>query len=144
MGAIVIAGIAFAPPLVPLVYGDAFQPAVGPLQILLVTLIPLSVQRMLVMYLVATGHANEFVRMAAVGLAATLVFDLALIPIMGIYGAVIGSLLGITAEMLYALKGFSRVTGVSWSNILLPQRSDAVALWRSTVSILRAMGAKRV
>lgn len=144
MTAIVIVGIALAPLLIPIVYGDAYNAAVGPVQILLVVLIPLSVQRMLVMYVVATGYANEFVRMAVVGLAATLMFDLALIPVIGVYGAVIGALLGVTAEMLYAMKVFGRVTGANWSDILLPRRADAEALWRSVISLIRTKGGKRV
>lgn len=144
MSAIVIAGVVLAPSLVPLIYGDAFRAAVGPLQILLAVLIPLSIQRMLVMYLVATGNANEFVRMAVVGLAATLALDLVLIPVIGVYGAVIAALLGVTTEMLYALKVFGRVAGARWNDILLPRRDDAMALWRSAASLLRAKGANRV
>lgn len=127
---IVIAGIVLALPLVPLVYGDAFQRAVGPIQILLLGLIPLSVQRILIMYLIATGKAGEFVRLAAVGLLATVVMDLVLIPYLGLYGAAIGSVIGLTVEMLYALIIFTRRTGIGWSQIILPRRADINALWK--------------
>jgi O-antigen/teichoic acid export membrane protein len=144
MCTIVIAGVSLAPILVPLVYGDAFQAAVGPLQILLLVLIPLSVQRMLVMYFVATGNAGMFVRIAVVGLTATLLLDLALIPIIGVYGAVIASLLGVTAEMIYSLRVFAKLTSASWTDILLPHRADAAALWQYAVSFLSAKGTTRV
>ncbi|BAU48033.1 hypothetical protein SVA_1471 [Sulfurifustis variabilis] len=136
MSVIVAAAILLAELLVPLIYGSEFRDAVTPLQILLLALIPLSVQRMLVMYLVATGRASQFVQMATLGFLVILTLDLVLIPVIGIYGAVISALFGALAEMLFALRIFTRLTGSRSTEILRPRRTDASALWKSAMSLV--------
>jgi Na+-driven multidrug efflux pump len=100
-----------------------------------VAVVPLSVGRVLAADLKGRGRP-ELVSLAALGaVAATIVFDLALIPILGLVGAGIASVLTYSVSTIALLVAYRAVTGGRLS-ALVPRVGDLA----DAASTLRSMG----
>lgn len=92
-----VGGALLAPGLIMLVYGAGFEPAAAPLALLLVS-VPLTWIRLVCqMALVSRGLQREVLAATAIGSAAAVVLDLALIPRYGMLGAAAAT---VAAEVL--------------------------------------------
>ncbi|HET9095607.1 MAG TPA: polysaccharide biosynthesis C-terminal domain-containing protein [Candidatus Baltobacteraceae bacterium] len=138
--ALVVCGalFAFAQPLVHLLYGAAFFPTVGALQILLVGVFALSLGSPMSSYFtLKLGRPEVPLSLAAVSALICIATSLALVPRMGFYGAAIGSSVAYIVAQAGAIGYFAHTTSVSLREILLPTWED-LALYRTfTVRLLR-------
>jgi O-antigen/teichoic acid export membrane protein len=83
-----------ATPIVLVLYGQAYEPAVAALRILAWGLVPFAAAAPTAMALVSTGHELVVVRIGALGVAVALSIGAMLIPMAGVNGACIAMLAG--------------------------------------------------
>jgi O-antigen/teichoic acid export membrane protein len=134
LGCALAAGVlALAPLLVPLLYGEAFEPAVGPLQLLLPGAILLPCANVLVsgLYAVDRPHYGAFAHLAGavvtgVGLAAFLESG-------GIAAAAIVSSVAYGLVFVVAIVLYRRATRLRWGD-LAPSHAGMRAMLRPPVS----------
>ncbi len=110
--------------IVLLLYSEAFLPAVGALQALLVGIVALSAGRVLANDIAGRGFPglNIYTGIAAVGTNVAL--NLLWIPLYGIAGAAWASTVSYTVSFLGALLFYCRLSGNRLTKVLLPQRGD--------------------
>jgi O-antigen/teichoic acid export membrane protein len=104
---------AWAGPLVFLLVGREFVASVEPLRLVAITIITALPDTLLFFCLVALGKEKVATLCVAVSVAANIVFDLALIPSLGVRGACLGT---IAAEWIYfplSLAVIQRTLGIS-------------------------------
>lgn len=104
-------------------FGDAYAEGAGALTILLAATLPLAIGRVIAADLKGRGRPGLVSVSAAVSVGATIVFDLALIPVLGIEGAAVASLLTYAAGMILLLLAYRSVTQGSLM-ALVPRPSD--------------------
>jgi len=118
-----------------LAFGPAYATGATVLSILLVATVPLSVGRVLAADLKGRGRP-ELVSFSALGaVAATIVFDLALIPTLGLVGAGIASVLTYSVSTVALLAGYRAVTGGRLA-ALVPRPADVAYV----VAAVRSFG----
>jgi O-antigen/teichoic acid export membrane protein len=121
--------------IVLLLYSEAFLPAVGALQALLVGIVALSAGRVLSNDIAGRGFPviNIYTGLAAVVI--NIILNILWIPRYGIVGAAWASTVSYTVLTLGALFFYCRLSGNAWTKVLLPQRGDW-AVYRTTVVAL--------
>lgn len=123
LGIFVVAG-----PLITLLYGNAFAPAVAPLLILLPGVVFLSIHKVLWRDFMAHGRPLYALYSRGLTLVALITLSIFLIPAMGLAGAALAAtisyILG-TAALIFL---YSRLSGVSWYKTVIPERGDLVRL----------------
>lgn len=137
---VVIAGLGialFAPWLLTTFFGPAFEAGTAALRITMLAMLPLSLSRLLAADLKGRGRAGLVSIAAGSGLIATVALDLLLIPVLGIEGAAIASLLAYSASAITVLVAFKAVTGGSlWR--LVPRPADARSLVAGARQVIAA------
>jgi O-antigen/teichoic acid export membrane protein len=113
-----------AQPLLPLVYGQAFQRSTGALLLLLPGIAIFSIVNVLASYLAGVGNPQLNVVVALAGLAITLVLDFGLIPRLGITGAAIASTVSYTASTILTIGFFIQKTHLRVAEVLLITPQD--------------------
>ena len=116
---LVLGGVAL-----PLLYGADFAPAWEPLAWLLAGVVLLSVSKILSKHLSGTGHPGLAARASLVSLTATVVLDLALIPVLGLAGAALATTIAYGVHAAVCTLGFRSLTGASLSELAVPGRDD--------------------
>lgn len=114
-------------------FGPAFADGAPTVRITLLAMLPLSVVRLLAGDLKGRGRPGLVSIAAMLALIVTIVGDIILIPILGIAGAALASLLSYSASAAVLLVAYRNVTGASVAG-LLPRPSDLVAVF----SVLQA------
>ena len=132
VAASIVLGIV-APVLVPLMFGDAFRPAVPAVWLLLPGIVALSVSRVLVAAVAGGGWPWAGSVAAAVGLVLTIIFDLVLIPKWGFVGAAAASSIAYGVQCLSVIVLFRKQTGATLGDILRLERTD-YTLFRDVVA----------
>jgi O-antigen/teichoic acid export membrane protein len=128
--------IALARPLVDLLYGPAFLPAVVPLQILVLGIVPFSAAGIISSYFTLNGRRPQVALCTAGGSAAACaVIAILLVPRLGITGAAIATTLTYAASVLVMSAYFSRQTKIPFSRILLFQPEDLASYRRLAGSL---------
>ena len=113
-----------AKPLLQVLYGTAFEPAVSALWLLLPGVAVFGGASVLAAHLAGLGRPGLNLRVAAVSLVVTVALNLLLVPQLGMNGAALASTASyVTTWGLTALL-FSRATGVSIRRVLAPRRAD--------------------
>jgi len=133
LGALVLALVARW--IVLLLYSEAFLPAVGALQALLVGIVALSAGRVLSNDIAGRGFPGLNIYSGLAAVATNIALNLLWIPRYGIVGAAWASTASYTVLFLVALFFYCRLSGNSWTKVLLPQRGDW-ALYRRTAASL--------
>ena len=110
--------------IVLLLYSEAFLPAVGALQALLVGIVALSAGRVLANDIAGRGFPglNIYIGLAAV--LTNVVLNLLWIPRYGIVGAAWASTASYTVSFLGALFFYCRLSGNRWTKVVFPQPGD--------------------
>jgi O-antigen/teichoic acid export membrane protein len=137
--ALVVCGALFvcAYPLVNLLYGAAFLPMVGALQILLVGVFAMSLGSPMSSYFtLKLGKPEVPLTLAGVSAAICIAASLALVPTMGIYGAATASSAAYIVGQCCALWYFMRTTSIRARTALLPTREDAQLYGRFLAHLL--------
>ncbi len=128
--------IAISYPLIYLMYGIAYLPAVPALIALMPGIWFLGVGKLLATHLSGRGHPEIGTIGAVVSLIATLILDILLIPRVGIVGAAIASSTSYTLSTLIFLIAFSYITKLKIIDIVLIRRNDLILLRRGFDNIL--------
>ena len=128
---LVAAGIlaALGAPLVTLLYGAPFRPALWPLLLLLPGVAVFSLAKVLGADFAARGKPGLASQVAGVSLAVTLVLDLALIPRYEAAGAALASSMAYGVAGALAMRLYARLTGVGAEGLLLARRADLRVAW---------------
>jgi O-antigen/teichoic acid export membrane protein len=113
-------------PLLRFVYGEKFLGSIAPLRILLLGIVVFSVQKVLANYFIGQGRAKWFLRATLLSMAVNVGLNLWLIPLpgWGIKGAALASTISYTLSTLILGVLFVRWSGISWVDILIPNRQD--------------------
>lgn len=129
LGAIALAFVSHW--IVLLLYSEAFLPSVRPLQILLLGVVALSVTRVLANDIAGRGRPilNTYVSVATLG--SNVILNLIWIPRYEIAGAAWASTVSYSLTLVARLFLYCRLSGNSWTKVVLPQRGDW-ALYRRT------------
>jgi len=131
--------------VVRLLYSDAFIPAVGAFQVLLPGIVTLSVWRILANDIAGRGYPylNIYTSLAAV--IANVILNFIWIPRYNISGAALASTASYTVSFLMAIFFYCRLSGNSWTKVILPQRGDGRLYWQAGMALLKwACGKVRV
>jgi len=117
--------------IVLLLYSKAFLPSVRPLQILLPGIVALSVGRVLANDVAGRGRVmlNNYAGLVTV--ATNVILNILWIPRYGIAGAAWASMCSYNTGSILQLFLYTRLSGNSWTKILLPQRGDLALYWRT-------------
>lgn len=122
LGALVL--VLLARWIVVLLYSEAFLPSVQPLQALLAGIVALSAARVLANDIAGRGRPMLNTYTSALTLATNIALNIAWIPRYGIAGAAWASTVSYSVLFLSALFFYCRLSGNSWTKVLLPQRGD--------------------
>jgi len=136
MALLVLVLIAIAEPLITLLYGEAFRPAVRLFYALSPTVVFYPIIQFLGVHVAGSGDPKVVCLTGIVGIAAAVVMCLVLVPAYGAFGAAltISSVYALVAALRLAV--YVRRTGARVSEVLIPQRSDW-QLYRSTYAKIR-------
>ena len=128
-----------AQPVVNLLYGAAFLPAVAPLRILLIGMVPWSAASMISSYYTLNGRKPQVALLTAAASAlASAAISFTLVPRLGITGAAIATTVTYTLSVLVMVGYFSKQTQIPISRIFLFQREDLLGYRRLAGSLRRA------
>ncbi len=118
VGAIVAAALPLLAFLVPLIYGKDFADAVPLLVVLGLSGGLVVIVSPLTAFVMARLLGSRLLVTNIVSLAANIVLMLVLIPVLGVWGAVIGNATSAVTQLLILLLGESRLAGVRWRTTL--------------------------
>jgi O-antigen/teichoic acid export membrane protein len=114
-------------------FGDEFR-ASGPiLNMLLWGIVPFGLATILIGYLTGAKQLKVILASASMGLALTILFDLLLIPELGVQGAAISRVIAFNVMTWYLVMHFKRTSGLPYRRFLLPSRAD-IAVIRKLLS----------
>jgi len=117
--------------IVLLLYSEAFLPAVGALQSLLVGIVALSAWRVLANDIAGRGFPGLNIYTGLAAVATNIVLNLLWIPRYGIVGAAWASTVSYTVSFLGGLFFYCRLSGNSWTKVVFPQSGDWALYWRT-------------
>jgi len=127
--------------LLGLAFGPEFAGGATTLRIMLVAMLPLSIVRLMAGDLKGRGRPGLVSIAALVAVLATIAFDLLLIPLLGIEGAALASLLTYTTSAIVLLAVYRRETDGSLV-ALVPGWPDVRELARLGIRAMRARGGR--
>jgi O-antigen/teichoic acid export membrane protein len=117
-------------PFILIVYGEAYLPVVPALILLMPGVWIFSMGKLLAVYIASENRPEIGTYIALVALVATVIFDLVLIPALGITGAAIASSLSYSVSSLLLLVMFLRMSKLTWRQTMIIQRADWVYIRR--------------
>lgn len=121
----ILAGVA---PLLPLVYGPAFRASILPLALLLPGILATSMSSSLAAWLAGRGYPGDPALANLVNMVVNVIANLALVPRLGAAGAALASSISYTAGAALILWRFTKRSGSTPAETLLPRRSDVTAI----------------
>jgi O-antigen/teichoic acid export membrane protein len=122
--AVACAGAVVTPWVLPLLFGDGFEPAVRMAQILLFASVAAGVSLVVGAGLLSMGRPRARSIAQILGLVVNVALLVVLVPSMGAIGAAWTAVASYTFTGLAAVLLFTRDTGVSVADCLLPRRGD--------------------
>jgi O-antigen/teichoic acid export membrane protein len=117
-------------PFILIVYGEAYLPVVPALILLMPGVWIFSMGKLLAVYIASENRPEIGTYIALVALVVTVIFDLVLIPTLGITGAAIASSLSYSVSSLLLLVMFLRMSKLTWRQTMIIQRADWVYIRR--------------
>lgn len=128
--------VALASPwAIPLVFGARFAASVAVVWWILPGTVALALGKIIAADLSGRGLNQHLPISAVIGMVLTLVFDLLLIPRMGIQGAALASSIAYVAASAYLFVVIRRALGRSLSVLLVPTRGEFLAYGRLWVTV---------
>lgn len=131
-----ILAAALVPPLIPRVYGWPYADSVLPFLILLPGVALHAVYRLLARYFFATDRQRVNVAIQLVAAVFNIALNALWIPLWGIAGAALASLVTYSLEGGVMILLFCRSTRISPRRALVPDRADLRAYWRILEGLL--------
>ena len=123
--------------LIPWVFSSAFEPSVLTLKLLLPGVLFFSVGKVIASDIVGRGYPHYNSVAATVALALTVILDLLLIPRWGINGAAVATTITYIVHTTLIALLFKKITGIGLIQLVRFQKSDFVAYYEVTQSILK-------
>ena len=115
----------FGGPVVGLLYGVEYLPAVRPMYVLLAGVVMVGVTRVLMRYFTSVNRHEHNVYIVATSLVVNVILNLVLIPRFGIMGAAAASLATYVLQGVWVLILFTRITGTGLRETLVVGAADA-------------------
>lgn len=128
--------------LVKFLYSETFLPAVVPLQILLLGIVALSLSRVLANDIAGRGRPIINTYVSVCTLVTNVMLNILWIPRHGIAGAAWASTVSYGVALLARLFFYCRLSGNSWTKVLLPQPGDWAIYRRTGLALGRWLRAK--
>jgi O-antigen/teichoic acid export membrane protein len=116
--------ILLAEPLLDFLFGHAFTPAASVMRVLLVAAVVLSTNRALQAALKGFGRPLDAGVAEALALAATCLAIAVLMPLIGLMGAAVASLIAYSVSMCWMLLRLRRLAGTTARGLLIPRRDE--------------------
>ena len=123
--------------LIPMVFGEAFRGAVIPLMVRLPGTVAVAVHKVLIFALMGSGHPQYMSYTGAITLVFTILFDVLLIPPLGIMGAALASTMAYTICACATATWYTRIHSIPWHMVVVPRKSDFANLWCYAVRTLK-------
>ena len=111
-------------PAISFVFGPAYRSSAAALLALLPGLVLFAATTVLAGYIAGIGRPKLNLYGSAIGLVATVLLDLALIPRWGITGAALASSVSYSATTVFTLVVFARLTDTSIRSVVVPTKDD--------------------
>ena len=128
---------------IPLLYGEPFRPSIAALLWLLPGIVIFSIANVLAAYIAGIGKPQLNLWVSGVSLIITIALDLALIPKLNIVGASIASTVSYSVSAVMLIVFFTRETGASLRQVLLPNSEDLNVARQLAQPLLRRVGLQR-
>jgi O-antigen/teichoic acid export membrane protein len=135
-----IAVLAVSAPLVPLVFGKAFSSSILPLACILPGIVAGSMSSSAGAYLAGTGRPINVTIAAGVNVAVNVTANIILIPRLGATGAALSSAISYFVAAAMTVGFFTKYSGASPKDLLVPRKADIVALADAMRRALRREG----
>lgn len=132
----VAAFMAVTPLFLPLLFGEAFSPAVPMAEVLLLGTIPTGVSMFIAGSISALGNPGLQSRVRAVGVLVVVVGLAVLAPLLGGMGAALTTLVAAVAVNMMLVFAFWRITGIGPLTLVVPRPSDV----RTLIGTVRRRG----
>lgn len=128
---------AFAGPfLIPFIYGVSFLDSTPAFLWLLPGIFSISLSKIISANLSGSGKPQYATYTSATTLVVTIILDTMLIPSFGIVGAAIASSIAYITSACLAVWWFHKETEISFSEVILPQKTDITILVNQTMRFL--------
>ncbi len=138
-----LANVVFAPLVILYAYGPRFHPALVPLFILLPGMWFLGTGTVVAGDLRGRDHPGLSSAVAGLAVVVTVALDVVLIPLFGVPGAAVASVVAYTIYGVASLIALSRVSGIGVRELALPRRVDLelypAAIRRGAARVRRAL-----
>ncbi len=125
--------------LIPFLYSEAYLPAVEPLQVLLVGIVAISMERILANDIVARGKPMINAYIASASLVANIILNIILIPEFGIMGAAWATSITYSLMAIVKLFVYCKLSGNSPINVIMLKRSDINLYFRAAKNWYNAL-----
>lgn len=123
-------------------FGSDFQSGAAALRITMLAMVPLALTRLLAGDLKGRGRPGVVSIAAGLALSVTVLADLALIPLWGIEGAALASLVAYSTGASVLLVGFRRITGSS-AMLLIPGPADGRFVMAAAAQVIAEIRRRR-
>jgi O-antigen/teichoic acid export membrane protein len=110
--------------LVPVFYGHEYVEAVFPMQLMVLMLLPMCVQRLITFYLMINDYATFMLKSSLATAAILILLDLCLIPQFGLIGAISAGITALIFESVVLTVFFLRLTGIDFLTMIIPTKHD--------------------
>jgi O-antigen/teichoic acid export membrane protein len=133
--AAVVANVGFGTLVILFAYGEEFHPALAPMLVLLPGVWFLGLATVIQADLSGRGRPGLASALAGGAAAITVVFDLLLIPPLGVMGAALASVIAYTSLGVGSVVALHRVSGLPIRRLVVPARTDLAAYPRAVRSL---------
>jgi O-antigen/teichoic acid export membrane protein len=110
--------------IIVIAFGREFLPAVPVLALLLPGILAMAFWKIIANTLIGLGYAIKYSITSGVALVFMVVFDVILIPKIGLKGAAVASSISYLVATVLIIVLYVRLTGVSYKALLIPRKSD--------------------
>ena len=128
---------------IPLLYGEAFRPSIAALVWILPGIVAFSAVNVLAAYIAGIGKPRLNLFVSAVALVVTVSMNLYLIPRLDIVGASLASTASYSVSALLTIFLYTRETGSSLRQLLVPTANDFNFARQLAQPLLRRVGLQR-
>jgi O-antigen/teichoic acid export membrane protein len=129
-----------AKPIIVILFGHSFLPAVSMARILLLGNVPWIAEVVLAAGLLSSGRPGLRSSGQIVSAAITVVGLILLVPVLGAIGAAWVSLAAYTINFIITLVMFHHVTKIRYVDSVIPRKADAVWVWNFSLDLVRKGG----
>lgn len=116
--------------LVPVFYGHEYIEAIFPMQLMVLVLLPISVQRLITFYLMINDYTTFMLKSSLATAIVLILLDLWLIPQFGLIGAISAGITALIFESIVLTVFFLKLTRINFLTMIIPTKNDILYLKR--------------